>query len=113
MGPCRDLLIDALGDGDHDQDTFDVWWMRLLVDNGLNDTEEIEPTWGGSRPGKAPNKNRDFKGIVIEERSEDRILSKVRCVCRQVVEKVSCIGTLFPSLWSETCPSLTELAAVP
>jgi hypothetical protein len=57
--------MNALCDGDHEQDGIDVLLAKIVAENQLDDSdEEIEPTtaWGGSRPGKAPNKNRDFKG---------------------------------------------------
>jgi hypothetical protein len=57
------LQMDQLLNADHDLDEFDVMLVSLMEENQLDDSdEEIEPKWGGSRPGKAPNKKRDFKG---------------------------------------------------
>jgi hypothetical protein len=33
----------------------------MTVDDDTSEEEDDKPKWGGSRPGKAPNKNRDFK----------------------------------------------------
>jgi hypothetical protein len=48
----EELLIDHLRYADHDQDELDAMLAIVLAEKQLVDSdEEIEPTWGCSRPG--------------------------------------------------------------
>jgi hypothetical protein len=49
-------------DEDEDDNMFDMVISLLLTEGMLE--EDIEKKWGGSRPGKAPNKDRDFQGAA-------------------------------------------------
>jgi hypothetical protein len=64
MDEDEEFLMQELGDeGEDEQDMLGVMLAAVAMAevNDSDDEEEI-PKWGGSLPGKAPNKNRDFKG---------------------------------------------------
>ena len=59
----EDLLFEAI---QNDDAVLDKAVQAVLQDYGIFDDDETSDedtgTWGGSKPGKAPNKNRDFWG---------------------------------------------------
>jgi hypothetical protein len=60
---AQQLLMHEYTNAVSEQDTIeDMMMMMLLALGELDDPdEEIATTWGGSRPGKARNKDRDSK----------------------------------------------------
>lgn len=52
----------SAADEDSDDDFFDAALSLLLAEGVMED--DLEKYWGGSRPGKAPNKHRDFEGAA-------------------------------------------------
>lgn len=58
----EELLVQALGDEGEDEQEMLGFMLATVVEGDASDDEEYIPKWGGSVPGKTPNKNRDFKG---------------------------------------------------
>jgi hypothetical protein len=59
----EELLLDEMDDDEDMVDmTLAVAAMTAVNEQNAIAREENVPKWGGSRPGKSPNKKRDFKG---------------------------------------------------
>jgi hypothetical protein len=75
---------------------LDVIGIAAFVDEDAEMSEEVEdlPQWGGSRPGKSPNKKRDFMGAHTKLVEHYFLATRV-CTMRPTLNDVFACQELF------------------